>query len=141
VTKTAADVLARIEALDDDFDLFASRKQRPTAERIAAAEERLGARLRDDHRALVEALGCCAVLAKESVWPRPRAFEVRPTWQLTFGIEIFGLAPNDAAPALDVVTQSQARAPRRVEPGGEARAARRAGARRAAPRVARDISG
>ena len=108
---TPASVLKTIEALDDDFDLFWGRKSPPTKAQIDAAEKALGAKLRDDHRALIRTIGAGAVLAKESVWPRAKEFDVRPMWQFLIGVEIFGVPSSGDAPVIEVVTQSRERAP------------------------------
>jgi HEAT repeat protein len=103
--------LKLIEALDDDFQVFWSRNAPPTKAAIDLAEKKLGAKLRDDHRAMVRTMGCGAVLAKEDVWPRAKELEVRPMWQFFYGVEIFGVTPDTRAPAVDVVVQAKDRAP------------------------------
>lgn len=111
MTTPPAAVLKFIEQLDDDFQVFWSRTSPPSKALIDAAEKRLGAKLRDDHRALVRTMGAGAVLAKEEVWPRAKELDVRPLWQFLHGVEIFGVAPQGNAPVVDVVVQSKERAP------------------------------
>jgi HEAT repeat protein len=111
MSMTPARVLKQIEALDDDFNVFWSRKSPPTKAQIEAAEKALGAKLRDDHRVLVETIGCVAVVAKEAVWPRAKQLDVRPTWQLQFGVEVFGVDPDSTVKALDIVVLARERAP------------------------------
>lgn len=104
---TAKDVLDRTQSFDDDFSVYSARESPPTKAKIDAAEKALGVKLRPDHRALIALLGCAAVLAKESVWPRLQPFEVAPSWRFFHGVEIFGLS-SPAVPALDVVKQAKA---------------------------------
>lgn len=98
----------RIDTLDDDFQLFAGPPA--TKPQLAAVAKALGIPLRKDHAALIAERSCFAVLVNEKVWPRPVEFDIRPAWQFCFGLEVFGIAP-DTAPALDVVTQTNARQP------------------------------
>jgi HEAT repeat protein len=98
-----------LEALGDDFAVFSSTANLPTKAQLTAIEKALGVPLPSEHRALLEAYGALAVVANEAAWPRPVEFEVRPAWQFCFGVEVFGFAPT--APALDVLVQSERRAP------------------------------
>ncbi len=97
---------------DEDFQVFADRaaaeRAAELAERITAAEAKLGAPLAAEHRAIIERWGALAVVAKPSAWPRPQQFEIRPAWQFAYAVEVFGLA---AARALDVVAQAEDHAP------------------------------
>ncbi len=102
-------IIEQVEALDDDFMFFSRRKSPPTAKEIQAAEKAMGVKLSAEHRALVQALGCLAVTAKEQAWPRAKELEVRPRWQFLYGIEVFGVVPEGQAPALDVTAQMRER--------------------------------
>lgn len=104
----------RLDALDDDFMIFAGSPL-PTKAQITALEKKVGVPLRADHRAVMEKLGACAVLADEKVWPRPVEYDVRPLWQFYFGVELFGYAPP-SAPDLDVSVQSAKRKPAGKKP-------------------------
>ncbi len=101
-------LLAQLESLDDDFMVFSGRKKPPTAAAVKAMEKALGAPLSPQHRELVLAMGCLAVLVKPDVWPRPKELDVRPAWQFQYGFEVFGIAAE--ATALDAVAQRKARA-------------------------------
>ncbi|MBX3216906.1 MAG: hypothetical protein KF850_33040 [Labilithrix sp.] len=103
-----AKVLARIDALDDDFAFFSSQAKPPKAAAIAALEKKLGMTLAPVHRELIEELGACAIVADEKVWRRPAPYQVIPLWKHHWGIEVFGVASKAA---LDVVKQTKARAP------------------------------
>ena len=105
---TLDQVLARIDALDDDFAFFSARGRPPETAAVDALEKELGRPLAPAHRALVEKLGACAVVASEKAWPRPQLYSIVPLWRHHWGIEVFGLA--EEAP-LDVVRQTKARAP------------------------------
>ena len=100
---------AQLDALDDDFSIFFTAKP-PAKARIDALEKKLGVPLHAEHRALIETMSACAIVADENVWPRPVAYEVRPAWQFHRGIEVFGLASKSSS-ALDVVAQTRKRAP------------------------------
>ncbi len=94
---------------DEDFQVFADKPagERTTdmAERITAAEAKLGVPLAAEHRAVIERWGALAVVAKPSAWPRPQQFERgRPAWQFAFAIELFGLTTSRA---LDVLAQAE----------------------------------
>lgn len=102
--------LAHLDTLDDDFSVFSAKRTPPEPEAIDEVERALGLPLSREHRELVEKLGCMAIVAKESVWPRPTPFAVRPLWQLCFGVEIFGLGAEQA-PALDLLSQAKAYSP------------------------------
>lgn len=86
-------IFAAAQAMDDDFNLFSGKP--PEEHHIADLEANLGRRLHPEHRALIAAVGAMAVIAKETVWPPPEAYEIRPYWQMVRGIELFGpLPPN-----------------------------------------------
>jgi hypothetical protein len=102
-------VLGLLDALDDDFSVFSAQAKPPKAAAVDALEKKLGKPLAPAHRALVEKLGACAVVADEKVWPRPQLYAIGPLWKHHWGIELFGIATK--AP-LDVVRQTKARAPK-----------------------------
>src|SRR5690349_1206742 len=81
---------------DDDFMLFADRAAAERAaemkDSLAAVEAKLGIPLSPEHRAIVERWGAMAVVAKQTSWPRPQKFDVRPAWQFAFAVEVFGVA-------------------------------------------------
>ncbi|MBX3201194.1 MAG: HEAT repeat domain-containing protein [Labilithrix sp.] len=106
---TLDEVLARIEALDDDFSFFSSQGEPPEAAAVDALERKLGKPLAPAHRALIERLGACAVVADENVWPRPELYSIAPLWKHHWGFEVFGVS---AEAPLDAVRQTKARAPK-----------------------------
>lgn len=107
-------IVAAAQALDDDFKFFSGKP--PDAHHIADLEEKLGRPLHPEHRALVEAVGAVAVLAKDEVWPPPEAYEIRPYWQMIRGIELFGpLPPNHPLSVLG----ARARVPAELVPMGK----------------------
>jgi len=92
---TLTTLSAKLDALDDDFSIFAAKA--PTEARIDTLEKKLGLALHPEHRVLIAKTAACAVIADEKVWPRPKAFEIRPAWQFCLGLEIFGLVPKSVA--------------------------------------------
>jgi hypothetical protein len=84
-------ILAAASGLDDDFNYFSGGP--PSEAEVAALEAELGHTLPAAHRALIGACQCLAVVVKDEVWPPPKAYEIRPAWQMWRGLEIFGLAP------------------------------------------------
>jgi HEAT repeat protein len=112
---TIEHVVAVLDGLNDDFTVLTSRGAAPDESAIAAVESALGTTLAPGHRELIRRLGYLAAFAKESAWPRPREWEVRPLWQHNFGIELFGVAP--AVPErLDVVAQTRQHVPSQGPP-------------------------
>ncbi len=113
---TIDDVAKRIEALDDDFNIYSMSQKLPSAEQIATVEKELGMCLSAEHRALVQRFGALAIVAKEEAWPRPAALDIRPRWQFGYAIEVLGVLGGQSAPALDLVTQARAHQPRGATP-------------------------
>ncbi len=111
---SAHPIVAAAQALDDDFKFFSGKP--PEAHHVAELEGELGRPLHPEHRALVEACGAAAILAKDEVWPPPEAYEVRPYWQMIRGIELFGpLPPNHPLSVLG----ARARVPSELVPVGK----------------------
>jgi len=108
------DVLA---ALDDDFMVFADRRNGLSAQAIDALEAELGQRLEAGYRRFLAELGCAAVLAKEEVWPRPAPAEGRSDRKGEWGFEIFGGRATGALPAPLDLRVRVAEARRRGRPG------------------------
>lgn len=108
-TSTPIDLLATLQGLDDDFILFTAKDRQalPSEEVVAAFEREIGFPLEAFYRAFVLEVGCAAAFAKESVWPRAKAYDVRPRWQFEYGIELFGLASTEVAPPLDARGQAE----------------------------------
>ena len=88
---TTHPIVAAARALDDDFKLFSGKP--PGDVHIADLEQKLGRPLHPPHRALVAEVGALAIVAKDEVWPPPKAYEVRPYWQMVRGLELFGPLP------------------------------------------------
>lgn len=108
-TPPPIDLLATLQGLDDDFVLFTAKDRQalPSEAAVAAFEQELGFALEPTYRAFVLQVGCAAAFAEESVWPRTKAYDIRPRWQFEYGIELFGLASTEVAPPLDVRTQTE----------------------------------
>jgi hypothetical protein len=90
--------------LGDDFNVFSAQRKPPSETAIRAAEKAIGRRLPSPYRELVAHFGPLAIEVDAKVWPRPEPFDVRPAWQMDFGLAMFGVA-SGGPPALDVVTQ------------------------------------
>jgi hypothetical protein len=81
--------------VDKDFSVFAAGDDAPTLKDIEAFEKWAGFRLPDDFRNYsCSKLGGIYVDVKESVWPRPKKFEVGPFWSFLYGFFVYGFSPN-----------------------------------------------
>ncbi len=105
--KGAEAIVRAIDALGDDFRVFSSRTSPPDDAALDAAEAALGRRLPADYRALLARLGPLAIEVDAAVWARPEEFDVRPAWQMDFGLVMFGVA-SGAPASVDVVAQTAA---------------------------------
>jgi hypothetical protein len=94
------DFKACLSRLDNDFETLQGGTTASLQDAIASFEGELGFALEPSYRHFVETLGCASVVANEAAWPRPEALEIRPRWQMEYGIELYGLAPRP--PRLDV---------------------------------------
>jgi hypothetical protein len=99
---TFEDVLAFLDTLGDEFRFMSARRSPPDAAMIDRAAG--GAMWPEEYRRFVEKLGCMYVDVKDEVWPRPRAFEVRPQWQMCWGLWVHGVHVH---PDLDVTAQTR----------------------------------
>lgn len=113
-TSPTSAIDAAIEALDDDFNVFSARRNPPDDDALATIEAALERPLPAAHRAFMRTWGCMAIIAKESVWPPPVAYEIRPRWQMSYGLEIFGAAP--AGHQLSIITAREALRARGLAP-------------------------
>lgn len=95
------DIAVDFEALDDDFGFWIWDKNIVGPEALDKLEQDIGFKVNADYRAFMLAHGCAALVAKEEVWARAKAYQIGPRWAHEHGIEIFGIA-KDVPPPLDL---------------------------------------
>ncbi len=99
---TFQDVQDKIAALSDhDFSVGNASRSPATEAEIAEVEAVAGQRFPDELRELLRTWGVLIVEVKESVWPRPEAYEVLPAWRFGFGFKVLGVGAG-LPPALRV---------------------------------------
>jgi hypothetical protein len=103
---TFADLRPFLDSTGDEFRFVSASASPPDGAAIDRAARALGVALPDEYRGFLAELGCVYFDVAEDTWPRPRALEIRPAWQMCFGLWVHGIAEH---PDLDVIAQ-QARA-------------------------------
>lgn len=99
---TFQDLKDRIEALsDDDFEVGIAEKSPPSEAQLRELEERIGRPFEPELRAFFLGWGLLIVEAKESVWPRPKAFEMLQPWRSNYGFTVLGVG-GDLPPELEL---------------------------------------
>jgi hypothetical protein len=79
--------------LDNDFSLFACGENPPSIQAIKEFENTFTITLPKDFRVFsMSRLGGIYIEAKESVWPKPKPYEVGPFWSFLYGIAVYGFA-------------------------------------------------
>jgi hypothetical protein len=89
---TLEDLERKLASLDDGvFRVFSSSAAPPTDAELAKAEATAGIPLHPDHRSLLGRFGTLVLEVVESVWPRPKLYDVLPAWQFWFGFHVPGV--------------------------------------------------
>jgi hypothetical protein len=81
--------------LDKDFFCAAAHDDAPSKRQLEDLAQRFGCRLPKDFLAHSTGnLGGLYVEVKESVWPRPKEFDVGPFWSFLYAVFVFGLSAD-----------------------------------------------
>jgi hypothetical protein len=90
-----------LSTLDDDFALYCSAHAPPSEEEIAALETRLGITLPEGYKAFLASFGGVYLEVKEHAWPRPKLFQIGPSWTFLYGLMVLGIG-SDTPDFLDI---------------------------------------
>ena len=103
------DVAAYFQAYDrDSFNVFAAGANAPSEAEVEAFEQQIGFRLPQDFREFtLSELGGLYIEVREELWPRPKLFDVGPSWTFDYGFMVFGLS-RQAPEWLDLRAQYEA---------------------------------
>jgi len=96
---TNEDFQKRIGQLNDDFSLFTSKKKPANKQIIANYETENGLSFSDDVKDFLLTFGALILEVKESVWTRPREFDILPTWKFGYGFFVYGLSADEQMPS------------------------------------------
>lgn len=95
---TLQDFEYRLHQLNDDFNLFAAKKQPATPAQIQAFEQEKSLSFPSEFREFLTQFGAMIIEVNEQIWRRPKKFDVMPAWKFGYGMFIYGLDqiyPND----------------------------------------------
>jgi len=77
------------------FQIYACQGNEPSQADVAALEIETGFRLPEEFREFtMSPLGGLYMEVRESLWPRPKEYDVGPFWSFLYGLCVFGIAEN-----------------------------------------------
>ena len=75
------------------FEVFACQGNEPSEADVVAFEREIRFRLPDEFRDFTKSpLGGLYFAVRESLWPRPKAYQGGPFWSFLYGLMVFGIA-------------------------------------------------
>ncbi|MCE3226577.1 MAG: hypothetical protein K0S32_1128 [Bacteroidetes bacterium] len=80
--------------LDKDFKLSKASVP-PTMEQLVKLRRELNCRLPDDYMFYLAQNGATYLEVREDVWPKPKQYEVRPSWEMMSAIMVLGISSKE----------------------------------------------
>jgi hypothetical protein len=89
----------RKKKLNQDFAVMGSVANPATEKQIDDYEQATGFRFSDDFRDFLLTFGSLIFEVKETIWARPKVYDVLPAWKFGYGFFIYGLSQDEEMPS------------------------------------------
>jgi hypothetical protein len=87
------DYFANYRKAESDFEVFSALGSEASEADVSSFERAIGFRFPEEFREFSTSyLGCLGMVAKESIWPPPKKYEVGPFWSFLRGFMVFGFS-------------------------------------------------